>query len=262
MPLIIAQFSDSHLFADIDGLHHGANVFSHLKKVLASIANNPTINSAVFTGDLTQDHSKQSYINFAEAVQSEKVTVPVYFLAGNHDEPILLNEYLSEKPFNQSKIIDCEHWQIQLVNSKSETPAGVVSQQTLKVLSDLAHNNNSKYQLIMMHHHPIDVGYFIDEHGLQNKDQFWRVINTCNNQNRSIKAIACGHVHKASVITAENASTIATKELASVDLYTCPATSIQFDPNAEKVSALAEGPAYRLFYLYPNGTLRSEIVHV
>jgi len=263
--LVIAQFSDSHLFAAIDGLHHSVNVLTNLKKVLASIAADPCIDYAIFTGDLTQDHSEQSYINFANAVRSAGICVPVYFLAGNHDEPRLLNKYLAEEPFVSEKKIEGGYWQIQLIDSKSETPAGVVSNQTLQKFPQLL--DNDKHQLLMMHHHPIDVGYFIDRHGLQNKGDFWRVITTYNknneqNGNKSIKAIACGHVHRASVITSQYNEQKDLETQASVDLYTCPATSIQFDPNVDTVSALAQGPAYRLFYLQQNGTLSSDIVHL
>jgi Icc protein len=275
--LVIAQFSDSHLFAALDGLHHEVNVLDNLKKVLASIAADPLIDYAIFTGDLTQDHSEQSYINFATAVRSANISIPVFFLAGNHDEPALLAKYLVGNPFVSDNKIDSNYWQVQLINSKSETPAGLISQQTLQALPQLL--NNNKHQLLMMHHHPIDVGYFIDQHGLQNKDEFWRVITTANKKRHSpIKAIACGHVHRASVITRENKVTAQSNKLQSnkpqnnkqssteaqpsVDLYTCPATSIQFDPCAETVSALAQGPAYRLFYLQQNGTLNSDIVYL
>jgi len=268
-PLVVAQFSDSHLFAQLDGLHHNANVFNNLKRVLTNIAANPTIDYAIFTGDLTQDHSDQSYINFAEAVRAANVDIPVLYLAGNHDDPNLLQQYLVGKPFNCDKKIESEYWQIQLIDSKSVTPAGLISDETLTSLPSLLANN--KYKLLMMHHHPIDVGYFIDKHGLENKDDFWQTIAACNT-NKNIKAIACGHIHRASVITCEIAreitcqnnkqSQVSPQKLPSVDLYTCPATSIQFDPSSESVKALAAGPAYRLFYLQQNGTLSSNIVYL
>lgn len=257
-PLVIAQFSDSHLFAAIDGLHHNVNVFENLNRVLASISANTNIDYAIFTGDLTQDHSEQSYINFAQAVQLANIVIPVFFLAGNHDEPALLTKHLTANPFVSQNQIDCAHWQVQLIHSKSRTPAGLVSEQALKKLPNLL--NSNKHQLLMMHHHPVDVGYFIDEHGLQNKTQFWQAITTYNtNHNDNIKAIACGHVHRASRFTVEKGEKT-TKTPTSIDVYTCPATSIQFDPKVETVSALAQGPAYRLFYLHQNGTLSSDIV--
>ncbi len=263
--LVIAQFSDSHLFSATDGLHHGVNVFNNLKRVLASISANSLIDYVIFTGDLTQDHSEQSYINFAKAVQLANIKAPLLFLAGNHDEPTLLNKYLVAEPFVNDRVVEGEYWQIQLIDSKSETPAGLVSDPTLQSLPQLL--NANKYQLLMMHHHPINVGFFIDKHGLQNKNNFWRAITRYNKNNnesykKKIKAIACGHIHRASVISTKNNEQVESEIQASVDLYTCPATSIQFDPNADTVKPLALGPAYRLFYLHQNGTLSSDLVHL
>jgi len=248
--IVFAQITDSHLFSSVDGLHHGHNVFKNLKKVLLSIYDNPAINFIVFTGDLTQDHSEQSYQNFVDCVQQCHITVPIYYLAGNHDEAELLAKYFSVSPFQADKEINLPHWQIQLVDSKSRTPAGYVDEQAFKTLHSAI--NKNKNQLVMMHHHPIDVGYFIDNHGLENKDAFWQVINAY----RNIKAIACGHVHGDMTLT--NPVTRLLSE--PVTLYTCPATSIQFDPNAKGVSALAKGPGYRIFHLYADGKLNTNVV--
>ena len=176
-------------------------------------------------------------------------------MAGNHDDVELLKKYFFEPPFLSDTTINHSHWQIQLIASKSDTPSGFVSEQALKNLQQAIDIN--KRQLVMMHHHPIDVGYFIDNHGLENKLDFWQAIEKHDN----INAIACGHVHRA--MTLEKAST---QQLAegkkSVTVYTCPATSIQFDPDVDGVAALAKGPGYRLFHLYSNGQLHSDIFYL
>ncbi len=249
--LILGQISDSHLFARKDTLHCGVNVYDNLKKVLADISLNAELDYLIFTGDLTQDHSEKSYQNFAAAVQQSEISKPILYLAGNHDDYSLLEKHLSVKPFLPDSIIHSEFWQVQLVASKSGTPAGFVNEQSLQALK--LSINKDKNQLLMMHHHPVDVGYFIDKHGLTNKDDFWQVLS----QYQNIAAVACGHVHRASKIDKHTAY----KEQ-SVDVYTCPATSIQFDPSVDTVSALAQGPSYRLFYLYPDGTIDSKIISV
>ena len=250
-PVVIAQISDSHLFCKKEGLHHGHNVYINLKKVLYEISQNPTIDYIVFTGDLSQDHSEQSYLNFVAAVKESKIEAPFYRLAGNHDEPKLLDKYLSQAPFISATTINHGSWQIQLLNSKGDTPAGYVGQQEFTKLKVSV--KTDKHQLIMMHHHPIDVNYFIDNHGLLNKTEFWQHISSYSN----IKAIACGHVHGAFELT---------KQLVDsqglITLFTCPATSIQFDPCADGVSPLAKGPAYRLYLLYENGAINSKVISV
>ncbi len=250
--LVIAQFSDSHLFADIDGLHCGVNVYQNLVKVLTSIANNNAIDLVIFTGDLTQDHSEGSYQNFVRAIQESNLTKPLYYTAGNHDEVSLLARFLAKAPCKKQKEITCNSWHIKLINSKSLTPAGFISANTLQQLG--TQYQHSPYQLIFMHHHPLDVGYFIDEHGLENKQAFWQAIAN----NTHIKAIACGHVHRGLSIT---------KKLLShqVEVFTCPASSIQFDPNVKGVKALtgiAGQAAYRCFYLSEQGEISSKIYKV
>ncbi|MBU2869668.1 metallophosphoesterase [Colwellia sp. E2M01] len=262
-PLVLAQITDSHLFASLDGLHHGHHVFNNLKKVLLSIVDNPQIHAIIFTGDLTQDHSEQSYQNFVDCVHACGVIIPIYYLAGNHDEPGLLDKYFAQSPFIADKVITTEKWQIQLLDSKSDTPAGLVSGQALTSLQSTIEQD--KYQFLLMHHHPIDVGYFIDKHGLQNKADFWQTVHRFNN----IKAIACGHVHGAmelsvSVTPGINNSkqaqnTVEHKSLVTV--YTCPATSMQFDPNVAGVGVLDDGPAYRIFTLNADGNLHSDVVN-
>jgi Icc protein len=244
--LVIAQCSDSHLFAAINGLHCGVNVYQNLVKILTDIANNTAIDVVVFTGDLTQDHSVASYQNFVRAVKESQLTKPLYYLAGNHDDTALLSQFLIKAPFKCQKEIKTTNWQITLINSKSNSPAGFVTEKTLQQLSQPTAN---KHQLIFMHHHPLDVGYFIDQHGLENKQQFWHAIS----RNTQIKAVACGHVHQGLVLSKKLSSHV-------VKLFTCPATSIQFDPGFDGVKALAgkAGQAgYRLFYLTEQGTIYS-----
>ncbi|TYK67430.1 metallophosphoesterase [Colwellia echini] len=248
LPVVIAQITDCHLFADKSGLHFGQNVYANLTKVLLEIADNSSINCLFFTGDLSQDHSEKSYQNFADCVDECGITLPVYYLAGNHDDPVLMAKYLSGTPFQANKTINLQNWQIQLVDSKTQTPSGLVSEQALSTLKNAIAED--KHQLLMMHHHPIDVGYFIDKHGLQNKDEFWQVLDQYSN----IKGIACGHVH--------NAMTLTSSTRQAVTLHTCPATSVQFDPNIKGVGILAQGPAYQLFTLYFEGKLVNDVVQL
>ncbi|MDX2369052.1 MAG: metallophosphoesterase [Colwellia sp.] len=241
----IAQFSDCHLFADKSAKHFGANVWQNLTQVLTDIALRDNIDCAVFTGDLTQDHSELSYQYFVEAVTQAKFTIPVYFLAGNHDDKEMIAKYLTAPIFQTNSIINHDFWQLQLLDSKSETPSGLVSEKALDELAQQIDKN--KFQLLMMHHHPVNIGYYIDKHGLRNQQAFWLTVNQLNNEDMNIKAIACGHVHRASQLTKDH-----------VDIYTCPATSVQFGDTKEKMASIL--PSYRLLYLKSNGTIASEII--
>ncbi len=238
----IAQISDSHLFSDPAKFHHGANVYQNLLLVLIELSSFEQLDAIIFTGDLTQDHTSASYQLFAQCFEQAKINVPVYFLAGNHDEPELMHLYLGNKPFDKDKLINFDNWQVLLINSKSETPAGYVDDDELTRLV----KNKAKFQLVMMHHHPVDVNYFIDRHGLNNQQAFWQAANT----NPMIKAIACGHVHRSMKVNAEHFSS-------QVPVFTCPATSIEFDTTADTVASTGKGPGFRLFILHKNGELET-----
>jgi Icc protein len=240
-----AQISDCHLFSDRKTLHHGANVFDNLCAVLKAIKQEQQIEFIIFTGDLTQDHSHQSYQNFVDAVHQVNIEIRIYFLAGNHDDQQLLHQFLVGKPFCQDKVIKLTDWSIHLVNSKSNTPAGYVSEPELKQL--LTDTDPTKSQLVMMHHHAIDVGYFIDNHGLNNKTEFWQYMA----QIKNLKGIACGHVHNALAFFPEHSPLM-------VPLFTCPATSIQFDQDANTVANANKGAGYRVFSLLADGTFNTQ----
>jgi Icc protein len=241
----LAQISDCHLFSQTDGMHYGANVYQNLVDVLRIINTQHLVQAIVFTGDITQDHSEESYQRFTQAVMACGITTPFYYLAGNHDEHELLDKYLSVPPFSNKKTITHDSWQIALLNSKSETPNGFVSGNELLAFENSV--DNTKYQLIMMHHHPLDVGYFMDRHGLENQTQFWQTIN----KHQTVKAIACGHVHQAMTIYPE-------PEEKGVPLYTCPATSIQFDRTKQSGSSNGQGGGFRLFSLGANGQVKTD----
>jgi len=143
-PFVVAQFSDCHLFADKQAKHFGANVWQNLIRVLTDIAKQNKVDCVVFTGDLTQDHSELSYQHFANAVEQAKLTVPVYSLAGNHDDRSLLSKHLTAPVFQTKKTINDDFWQIQLLDSKSDTPSGLVNQESLQGLTQ--HIDNRKFQ--------------------------------------------------------------------------------------------------------------------
>ena len=244
-PFTIAQFSDCHLFADKTALHFGANVWQNLTKTLTDISSRDTIDCAVFTGDLTQDHSEISYQYFVEAIVEANLSIPVYFLAGNHDDKPLIAKYLTSANFHLSNTIDHDYWQLQLLDSKSETPSGVVSESDLHSMAQRI--DTDKFQFLMMHHHPIDVGYHIDKHGLLEQEVFWNTINQLNEGDIDIKAIACGHVHRASQLSKHQ-----------IAIYTCPATSVQFGDTKDNIASIV--PSYRLLYLNNDGMIDSEII--
>lgn len=240
--LRIAQLSDCHLFSSINGLHYGANVYQNLCQVLNDIASDSSLDFVIFTGDLTQDHTIESYQLFMQAVAESALAIPLYFLSGNHDDTHMMEQVLmapvssncldAQLPkiyCSNDKVITSEHWQIALLNSKSDTPAGIVDEASLDCIHSLS--ASSKHTLLCMHHHPIDVGFGIDKHGLINKAAFWQSVE----HNTTVKGVLCGHVHnafhieKAMPLPIDKVTNKGKAEQRAVSLYTCPATSVEFN---------------------------------
>ncbi|QOL26815.1 metallophosphoesterase [Thalassotalea sp. LPB0316] len=249
MKIKFAQISDSHLFAQPDGQHFGARVWPQLLVVLEQIKQCTDIKFIVFTGDLTQDHSVESYQLFNRAFVEAKITIPVYYLAGNHDDPALLDKYLSHDVFNKCKTVECGTWQIQLIDSKSNTPAGNISTTELARIKAL---DEAYHQCLLMHHHPVDVGYFIDRHGLKNQAEFWLAIKSCS----AIRMISCGHVHRGMTLSAPEMLE------RTVELYSSPATSITFAKHPSQLIAEYDDIGYRIFELDDNGNVSSCVKHI
>jgi len=247
--ITLAQISDSHLFADRNGMHHQANVYQNLKNVLLAIKQQPAIDAIIFTGDLTQDHTQASYQHFAQAFEECKISTPVYYVAGNHDDPVLLKRYLSQRPFYPDSVIESDYWQVLLLESKSATPAGVISKAQCKIAGSAL--DATKSQLVLMHHHAVDAGFFIDKHGLINKAEFQQFLTAYP----SIKAIGCGHIHQALTLLVKLPQR-------TLNLYTCPATSIQFDTNAETAKSNGQAPGYRTFTLAANAQITTKVFFV
>ena len=244
-----AQISDCHLFAKDTGKHFDASVYPQLISVLQQIKCQPEIEFIIFTGDLSQDHSEESYQLFNQAFVDTGITCPVYYLAGNHDEPKLFSRYLTHSVFEPNKTIELDHWQLQLLDSKSETPAGVLSDTQLE---RIASSNKAKFQFLLMHHHPIDVGYFIDRHGLKNQEQLWLVLA----EQPHVKAISCGHVHRAMSLS------IPDGHCHPLKLFSCPATSITFGMHDSELVAQYDQIGYRRFTLYSDGNLTSSTHYI
>jgi Icc protein len=246
---IVVQISDSHLFAEKSGLHHNTNVYQNLINVLHKIKRLTHVDAIIFTGDLTQDHTNASYQLFVQAFEECQIIMPVYYLAGNHDKPKLLKHHLISAPFCQTKIIESKHWQILLMNSKSDTPSGEITQQQFDQIAHVI--DVKKSQLLLMHHHPVDAGFFIDQHGLKNQQQFSDFIN----EFPSIVAVGCGHIHQALTLPI-----VLPKR--AVNLYSCPATSIQFDISSATVAKNTQGPGFRQFVLQKNNQLFTDVTFI
>lgn len=239
----LIQFSDCHLFAQPNSLHVGSAVYQNLANTLEDIAQQD-FDLLIFTGDLTQDHTVDSYHRFVELVNKANFSAPIYWLAGNHDDQAIMAEILVGRCFNAEKYATLGNWHIKLIDSKSATPAGFIAEEELERIKKA----DGKYELLISHHHPIDVGYFIDRHGMQNQAEVKQALAL----NLNIKGYLTGHVHRAEQLNIS----IGKRE---IPVFTCPATSMQFAKDRNNMIAECILPRYHIVSLHDDGRITREV---
>ncbi|MBH0047241.1 metallophosphoesterase [Pseudoalteromonas sp. NZS11_1] len=225
--LCIAHITDSHLFADKSSEYFNVNTADHFEQALANIAKK-SIDCIIFGGDLTQDHSFESYLLFSELINASDITCPVFWVPGNHDELGMLNR-ISGGQINSAKHIIANGIELLLINSKGPTPAGWVTGTHLDEVTDaLVNSNNSK--VIFCHHNPLPINGYLDKHLLENGPQLLNILVNSNN----VSALFHGHVHNDYE-----------QSFRGLPIYATPASSIQFVKHTSQWEQKNAGPAYR-----------------
>lgn len=227
--LTIAQISDLHL----SGQPSCAPSYQKFLHVLA-LAQRERPNLLLLTGDLVNDGDKRAYDWLFDTLA--RTNLAFACIAGNHDVTLEHHKHL---PFERrtfepiaadARLLDKHKititlaqgvWQILLLNSAVGGKIyGQLNADSLTWLQ--CHLRTQIPTIIAMHHHPTDVASaWIDAHCLQNKAEFWRIINDCPH----VKAVLCGHVHQAHQLIAP------TQHQCTV--YTCPSTDRQFMPHQD-----------------------------
>lgn len=206
----VAQITDCHLFASRDGLYRGANSAAHLQAIVDTLCREQP-DAVLLTGDLTQDHSSESYTLLAQLLSP--LNCPVFCLPGNHDDEVELAALCQQQPMQPERNLILGDWQLLLLNTKSATPAGGFSSIEQRWLAEQCRQSQATAIWLFCHHHPLPINSFIDKHGQQQQAELWRAIV---NDDR-IRGIAHGHVHHA-------------YERQHLDrtVVGCPASSVQF----------------------------------
>ncbi|PWS55398.1 metallophosphoesterase [Pseudoalteromonas sp. meg-B1] len=229
--LRIAHLTDCHLFSDKDAKYFGVNTAEHFVKALADIAKQQP-DALIFGGDLTQDHSFNSYLLFAELIHNSDVDCPVFWVPGNHDEIEQLN-LISGGQIQHAKHIVAQGIELILINSKGDTPAGWVSATHLdEIMACLVDSNNR--HIAFCHHNPLPINGYLDKHMLENGPQ---LLNLLVNNGR-VDALFHGHVHNDYQ-----------QQFRGLNVYATPASCVQFSKHSATWQQENKGAAYRMLYL-------------
>ncbi|PKF61672.1 3',5'-cyclic-AMP phosphodiesterase [Psychromonas sp. psych-6C06] len=245
--LAFLQITDTHLFADRQKDLLGIKTVQSFEAVVAHASKYKQCHAVLSTGDLSQDHSAQSYLDFSKHIKT--LQLPCYWLPGNHDmQSVMLPSLLSEG-LAQTTVIESDHWQVVLLDSQVEgVPHGLLSPSQLAFLRKTLTNKPQKNTLICVHHHVLPVGSaWLDQHILKNADELLSLIKPFSN----VKAVLSGHVHQAG-----------DKLQDGVRFITTPSTCVQFKPNSDDFALDSVAPGYRYLKLSAQGEIETVVERI
>ncbi len=254
----LIQITDCHLRSDGE-TYHGVDSAAYLARVLLAVkAQQP--DAVVVTGDITQDHTPESYLILRDLCRQILNDIPVAWLPGNHDELDCLFDSFSEPPFTPAKLLGCgggcNSWQVLLLNSKGSTPSGVVSATHLaQIKTILQQLPQTQPVAVFCHHHLLPMNGYIDKHIMANGEALLALLS----EFPQVKCISHGHVHQ------PQETIISRQQVDDIYLWATPSTSIQFKPGSYAADVEDSGPAFRRFDLSVDGQgnsrVKSEVIN-
>jgi 3',5'-cyclic-AMP phosphodiesterase len=248
-PLLVAQISDLHLFADDRQDLLGWNTWESLDKIMAQLeSSSPRPDVILLTGDLAQDESEAAYRKILQRFVA--LNIPTYWLPGNHDCVPTMERILNQPPVFTDKIFNKGNWKFLLLNTHVLGQVyGALSAESLTWLdAQLSQMPVEQPTLIAMHHPPFWVGSpWLDKSGLQNTEAFLEVVD----RHPQVQVVLVGHVHQEFQGDRQGVTYLST-----------PSTCIQFMPKSSNFALDEARPGFRLLHLYPNGQFDTAVERV
>lgn len=247
-PLLIAQVTDIHLFADENRDLLGICTTKSLQTVIERLLDlQPQPDLVLLTGDLSQDGTPESY----ESLQNllSPLHQPIYWLPGNHDYLQAMQQVLNRAPISPQKGFSVGGWHFLLLNSAVPGYVhGHLSPETLHWLDLQLELFSDQPTVVALHHPPFYVNSdWLDHSTLDNPEELFAVLD-CHSQ---AHLVLFGHIHQEF-----------SRQRNSVYYLGTPSTSIQFEPKSSSFSLKHEQPGFRLIKLYPDGSWQTKIERV
>ena len=240
--LRVLQVTDTHLYPDINGELQGVNTFQSFRTVMNHALEGAIPDLLIATGDLAQEPDRVTYNIFLEVVR-EVYQGPLVCTPGNHDLKVPFGEILP------TQMMSLSGWYFVPLDSHVDNRVeGHVSQIQLENLQKVLVHNCPGPTIVFGHHPPVKVGAeWLDQHRMKDGDQLVNMMNSSGN----VRGYICGHVHQAYE-----------SGIGGLRVLTTPSTCFQFEPASNRF-AVAEGtPGYRWLELSPDGSIKTEVVHV
>ena len=242
----VAQLTDCHLFADRNKTSYSnINPFDSLKEVLKHV-NQHCPHLVLVTGDISGDHSLQSYQHFLDLWNASACEAQLAVIPGNHDDPQVMEDLFGQRVLSENPAISCPGWQIHGLNSHYRGTLGRVSAHGLEQLALVVQYAPDLNHLVAVHHHSIATGGWMDKHEWLNAGEFNELVK----QYPQIKMVINGHVHMET-----------DDRVNECRFMSCPSTCWQFaNTNEFAVSELK--PGFRIIELGKDGQLDSHTLRI
>lgn len=248
-PLVIAQLTDTHLFADEDQTLKDCPTVLSFQAVLDSVAQlQPQPNLLLLTGDLSQDETLSSYHQLHSRITP--LGIPTYWIPGNHDQSLTdMEQTLCTAPISPKKCFQAGGWQFILLNSMlHQQVQGELSAEALATL-DQQLQDSPLPTLIALHHPPLAIASaWMDAIGLQNREALFAVLD----RHPQVKLVIFGHIHQEFDRVRQG-----------VRYLGAPSTCVQFSPNVDEFAIDGDRqPGFRLISLYPDGQFTTMVQRI
>lgn len=242
--LNVLQITDTHLHADTEGTLLGLNTYQSLRLVTAEALSSHVPDLVLATGDLVHDGSPAAYRLIKSHLK--ELGVPVYCLAGNHDEAQSLRKTLPGGLVRYSDHAFSGNWQFIFLDSTIPgSEAGHLREEQLELLEAHLSKAPDQHTLVCMHHQPVPVGSeWLDTMAVDNPGDFFTIID----RHPQVRGILWGHVHQEYERQRNN-----------VRLMASPSTCIQFKPLSSRFAVDECPPGYRWLRLHPDGRIETGI---
>ena len=246
--LLVAQITDTHLFAELDRQWKGISTARTLQAVLDRLQQiQPPPDLLLLTGDLSQDETPESYQRLVSLIAP--LGIPAYWIPGNHDNIPVMTEILNRPPISPEKSWMLGNWQFLLLSSvEAGCDGGRLSPDSLQWLDYQLQQTGDRYVMIALHHHPLAIDCEImDSMMLHNADEFFAIVD----RYPQIKIVLCGHIHQEFQ-----------QQRGLVSYLGTPSTCIQLLPKTSGIVLDTIGPGFRAIELAIDGTWDTRIERV
>jgi 3',5'-cyclic-AMP phosphodiesterase len=242
--LLVAQLTDTHLFADgtktmFDCVTN--QTFAAVIQRLAQVQPRPDL--LLLTGDISQDDTAASY-EYARSLIGP-LQIPTYWLRGNHDQNGAAIAQLNGDVISAEKSFEQAGWRFILLDSMVPgQPGGRLVESQLAYLEQQL--QDKKPTLVAVHHHPIACGVeHMDAMALANADELFVILG----RYPQVKLVISGHIHQEFAAQRDG-----------VTYLSAPSTCIQLKPNQVEIELDTDRtPGFRLLRLYPDGRFETEV---